>query len=909
MDAAEVGTSPSASEDDTDDSGDAGRGFRLDRFQVEAIASLDAGRSVLVAAPTGAGKTVVAEHAVAWGLANGTKVFYTTPIKALSNQKFRELTARHGSDSVGLLTGDNAINPDAPVVVMTTEVLRNMIYARSPLLATVSHVVLDEVHYLQDAYRGPTWEEVIVHLPRQVRLVCLSATVSNAGELVEWLTTVRGPTDLVTEHRRPVELVNLYAVEDRASGQVTTVPVLVDGRPNQRGARFDRTEGGPPGKRRSRRRYATPDRLEIVHLLDRAALLPAIVFIFSRAACDDAVRQVVHSGLRFTDADERAAIVEIAERHVEDLADEDLAVLGYDDWLASLQAGVAAHHAGMVPPFKEAVESCFAAGFIRVVYATETLALGVNMPARTVVLEKLTKFTGEHHEFLTPGQFTQITGRAGRRGLDDIGHAVVLWSPFVSFGEVAELAASRSFPLRSSFRPTYNMAANLVRSYRPERAHELLRLSFGQFQTDRRVVQLGTRVARRREEIDALEAEASCSRGDAEEYLDLLEAARRRAVRERRRDAEAVHAAMAGLRPGEVVRVRGEPAAVLSVSHRKGGAVHVRAVTGRRRVVRLVEADVDEPPTVLGTVTTPTPYAPRDTTFQRELARQVTARRWPTRGRPARRGGSKSEAASPTVLDGEETDPADHPVDDCPDRSEHLRALRRLRALRAEQAAAEERMSTQTDSLGRRFDAVLDLLEAWGYVAEWTLTSRGERLLRIFHECDLLVAEALEGGLFDGLTPAEVAGLASCVVYEHRSSAPAPDPWFPPGALAERWDQLESLAAVLQTEERRRGLELTRQPDPGFVAVAHAWAAGGHLDTVLEDEEITGGDFVRTTKVLLDVLRQLGDAAGDPATAAAARQAAEDVFRGVVAASSAVGAGVADDDEDPLDSNAGSSAP
>src|SRR4051812_19077381 len=269
--------------------------FALDPFQVRAIAALDAGESVLVAAPTGSGKTVVAEHAVAVALASGGKAFYTTPIKALSNQKYGDLVRAHGAETVGLLTGDNAINGDAPVVVMTTEVLRNMVYANSPALHGLQYVVLDEVHYIQDEYRGPVWEEVIVHLPRDVRLVCLSATVSNAEELADWISTVRGPTAAIIEERRPVELRHLYLAGDRGSERLHLLPTLVDGRPNPEASRLDASALRGPRRRQrgghvpAGRRLYTPRRVEVVDRLQEEGLLPAIYFIFSRPACDDAV--------------------------------------------------------------------------------------------------------------------------------------------------------------------------------------------------------------------------------------------------------------------------------------------------------------------------------------------------------------------------------------------------------------------------------------------------------------------------------------------------------------------------------------------------------------------------------------------------------------------------------------------
>ena len=392
-----------------------------------------------------------------------------------------------------MLTGDNSINGEAPVVVMTTEVLRNMIYAASPTLDGLRYVVLDEVHYLQDRYRGAVWEEVIVHLPLEIDLVCLSATVSNAEEFAAWIETVRGATTAIIEERRPIALRHRYLIGERGKDALTLLPTFVgegdELRPNPEVARLDRRTGhGPRGQARARGRLRPPGRVETVELLADEQLLPAIDFIFSRAGCDQAVDACRAAGVRLTTHDEAAQIRAIAEARTKVLADGDLDVLNYDSWMAGLEAGLAAHHAGMVPPMKEAVEEAFTAGLVKVVFATETLALGINMPARSVVIEKLTKFTGERHELLTPGEYTQLTGRAGRRGIDDVGYAIVCWSPWITFEQVASLASRRTDALRSSFRPTYNMAVNLVGRYSRERAHQLLNLSFAQFHVNRDVV-------------------------------------------------------------------------------------------------------------------------------------------------------------------------------------------------------------------------------------------------------------------------------------------------------------------------------------------------------------------------------------------------------------------------------------
>ena len=519
------------------------------------------------------------------------------------------------------------------------------------------------------------------------------------------------------------------------------------------------------------------------------------------------------------------------------------------------------------------------------VFATETLALGINMPARTVVIEKLTKFTGERHEFLSPGQYTQITGRAGRRGIDTEGYAVVLWSPFVGFAEVAGLAASRSFVLTSSFRPTYNMAANLVRRYPADEAHHLLNLSFAQFQADTAVVRLETRLARREKALADLRAEARCERGDIDEYRALIGDHRPVVPPSPRRD---VDEALARLRPGDVVLLEGGKSggrvAVLTVARRRGGAVRVRVITPQRRVLNLGSTDFRERPEIVGRLTLPLPFAPHDKGFQHEVSQGLQT--LDPQRRPRRRGagGTRGEAGG-SGPDGDGADAFTHPIDDCPDREAHLRAARQAERVGREVADLTRQVRGRTESLARRFDQVLQLLEAWEYLDGWSLTSRGQRLVRIFHESDLLVAETIEVGLFDGLDPASLAGLASCFTYEHRSSSPPADPWYPTGGVQHRVARIEQLAASLNVDEEASGLPLTRPPDPGFVALAHAWVAGEPLDEVLDDEELSGGDFVRNAKLLIDLLRQIGDAASDPDTATAARQAAELMFRGVVAAS------------------------
>lgn len=859
----------------------AGIAFPPDPFQIAAFDALDRDRSVLVAAPTGSGKTLVASYAVAMALAEGGKAFYTTPLKALSNQKYGELCAQVGADRVGLLTGDNSHRPDAPVVVMTTEVLRNMIYAASPALAGLRYVILDEVHYLQNPYRGAVWEEVIVHTPPEARLVCLSATVSNAEQVAAWLTTAREETTPVIEETRPVDLEHLYLVGDRGAERAHLLPTFVDGRPNPDAAAFDSPTLRPSHHPRSRSRLYRPRRPEVVERLADESMLPAIYFIFSRAACDDAVAGCMREGLRLTTGEERAEIRAIAEARTASLSDADLSALRYGEWLEGLTAGFAAHHAGLVPPFKEAVEACFNRALVKVVFATETLSLGINMPARSVVIDSLSKFTGERHQALTPGEYTQLTGRAGRRGIDDRGYAIVTWSPWASFADVAGLASTRSYELTSSFRPTYNMAVNLVRRYDRAMAHHLLSLSFGQYRTDAEVVAVQARLERTRELLAEARAAAHCERGDLASYLEL-ERNRRRAARAGLGPVSPraeVQAALTRLRPGELVTRKGVPLAVVSTARRRGGGVRVAAVGRRGRREVLAPDDFDSPPAVVGRIELPVPYNPSDPAFLAAVAsrlRGVAVTPAPDEGsgerrRPARRGHSVT-----------------HPVAGCPELRAHIRAAERVERLEREVDRLGEAARSRRGSLAAQLDRVLGLLERRGYVSEWRLEPRGERLSRIYHEQDLLIAECMEEGLLDGLDAPSLAAVVSVFTFEARGRQVVASK-LPVGSEASsRWVGVEKCWRALQSEEAGSRLPPTRAPDPGFMGQANAWAAGRSLSRVLEDGCLPGGDFVRNVKQLADLLGQVADIAPDLSTASTARSAANALLRGVVAASSLV---------------------
>jgi ATP-dependent RNA helicase HelY len=869
----------------------AGLPFPLDTFQRKAIEGVEGGSSVLVAAPTGSGKTVVAEFACWLALHRGAKCFYTTPLKALSNQKFGDLVAQHGARNVGLLTGDNSINGEASLVVMTTEVLRNMLYEGSSTLRGLRWVVLDEVHYLQDRYRGAVWEEVLIHLPPEVRVVCLSATVSNVEEFGDWLRTLRGETKVVVERDRPVELRSLVMAGEALE------PLLEDGRRTNpdlvriwaRGisaaARYGRFPSGRPGYRggnrapgRPRQRGGTdvytPTRVEVVEVLEREHMLPAIVFIFSRAGCDEAVDACVRAGLTLTSGVEHDRIREFAQMRAAALDPDDLRALRFGAFVEGLQRGIAAHHAGMLPVFKETVEELFALGWVKVVFATETLSLGINMPARTVVIERLSKFTGEKHELLTPTDYTQLTGRAGRRGIDEIGYGVTLFDPWVSLDKLTSLATVRAYKLTSSFRPSYNMAVNLVRNYDPETATHLLNSSFAQFATDRNVVRAERDLETRQREAEELRERARCELGDVLEYHRLRTEAER-ALRDER-GSERVQQALVLLVPGDVVWDGFGRAVILEQPRRTPkGATRVTAMTVDRKLRRLGPRDFAQPPVPVGKLTL-RGQSWRSSKMRGRLARDLE-RLDVERPRPA----AKHSDARKLVAAYES-----HPCHTCPDVASHLDLASKLADVEADLTKLRRAVRRRKGSIARTFEQVLGVLRSLGYLEEWSLTAKGELLTRVYNEADLLVVECLSRGWLAGLDPDELAAVASLFVYEARGrdepeSAPTPQ-------LARYERRVSDLFHSLREAERSQSVELLKEPDAGFMAQIYEWSSGRSLEDVLEDRETSAGDFVRSTKQVLDLLQQLRQVADDRALGEVLAEAVERVQRGVVAYSSVV---------------------
>lgn len=868
-----------------------------DPYQEEALEAVAYEQSVLVSAPTGAGKTVVGEGAAYLARRKGRRIFYTTPIKALSNQKFRDFQKMFGDVEVGLLTGDTSINPHAPIVVMTTEVLRNMIYAGNDL-SNLGVVVLDEVHYLSDRFRGPVWEEVLIQLPTDVQVVALSATLSNAKDFGGWMQSVRGTCEVIVSSNRPVplyqhmmvgpRLYDLYAAPTRAARSKNPSSFKLNPELLHSVSEIQEFEGTRPLRRgreivKNGRRPRPVSRKRVLEVLAQRKMLPAIVFIFSRAGCDEAAASASGYRLNLTTAFERAEIRAEAEATLASIPVADHGALGLHQWAYGLEEGVAAHHAGLLPQLKEAVERLFTRGLIKVVFATETLALGINMPAKTVVLESLEKWNGSEHLRLSPREYTQLTGRAGRRGIDIEGHAVVLERGVVTPEEVASLASGRSYPLNSAFHPNYNMAVNLLSRASLEDAKQILESSFAQYQADASIVKLAQKLRRANAELDKVKATLQCERGDALEYFDLREqvsglqkeASKLTKAARKMRSSRALER----LRLGDVVSYqrgrRSRFAVVVSAPSPGFDTPLARIVGDDGKPATLGPREADLGIEVITRIHVPNKGArrPKERSSLALQVREIAANaRYHSKKGPRDPRVDRLLDAARRLEDKVRT----HPVHNCPDREMHASVGHQYVRLLRERDQVAEQINSRTAYVVEDFERVCAVLRHLNFLNGDSVTNRGETLRRIFGERDLLITQAIANGAWRGLSPEELAAIVSTVVYEPRGDDATNDGAMrmPTGALQLAWDETNDAYFEIRSAELKQHREVTSAPSADLVDVIYRWARGASLTTVLDDTELSGGDFVRWVRQVLDMLNQFRHVDNEELrhTAAAARK-------------------------------------
>lgn len=880
--------------------------FELDPFQYEAIATFLDGDSVMVAAPTGTGKTVVAEFGVYESFRRGGRVMYTTPIKALSNQKYRDLRAIY-HDNVGLLTGDVSENNDAPIVVMTTEVLRNMLIQTPWELDAVDCIIFDEVHYIADQERGTTWEEAIILCPEHIQLICLSATVSNAQEIADWIGRTHRPIRLITHNERAVPL-SLYYFLDKK------LRLVLDDEGNQV-ADFPHTGGeirrqlSRNGLSREQRRQveqSEPPPWEIIQALSARGMLPAIYFLFSRRDCEEyAQRFAVMRPTFAEDEIKRERIEQVVNSYLDKMRIEDRELLQVRRIAELASQGIGFHHAGLLPILKQLVEVLFSQGLMQVVFATDTLALGVNMPARTVIIGRMTKWDGRRRRPLTPNEFQQMAGRAGRRGMDERGTIVVPYSPWMTFREVLDIAAGPLEPVRSSFAIRYNTVLNLWDPPQGSRVRHMLQQSLSQFQAARRVRDLEDLVIEAGREIEAAPHGCLIGLEAGDELLDDyrglnalrndLKNRERRLLREIRELREsyderpwpvpgrqALKRVFRDLPPGSLVHTRDFGWTLFLGRGGIGGvgvflgrdAIHLIAeyrqidyLAAAQSPVALPESIIDlhEPPAELSDVLREGEReAIWDEVARRDLPDLDAAIRKHEAEIQDRLGREHERRQAELAAIREQYDEAtrrrhDHPCHACLRRKEHQANLRRISLLERDQlklkADLTKELADEDERVHRLIRGIRDVLHRFGYLHRGYPTAKSDTLANVFDTNGLVICEAIDRGFLDRLPAPDLAEAFSWFAYDRDfrlgNTYSIPKPLV---LLRRRLDELER--EVINTE-RNNHLFISTGHNDGFYGAMRAWCLGASMSRILERIELSEGDLVLTFNKTLDLMRQV----------------------------------------------------
>jgi len=851
--------------------------FPLDDFQLEAIRAIEAGQSVIVSAPTGAGKTLVAEFAIHTALATGKRIAYTTPLKALSNQKFNDFTRVLGAETVGILTGDVKVNPHGRVLVMTTEILRNALYGSG--LEDLGYIVLDECHYMGDEGRGTVWEEIIVNAPQDVLLVGLSATVANVKEIADWISIVHRPIVPIFHPHRPVPL--SYAVADLA-GEVHEIAEVRAGRARLVG---DESRGPDARGRWYTRRVVDP--VVLIADLEARGWLPAIYFIFSRAGCERAMDDVLAEGRGLLTAAQRDDV----ERAINELVEESPTVAESalnQTVFQALRLGVGLHHAGILPSVKRLIELSFERGLCKVVFATETMSLGIHMPARSVVLQGVTKRTDRGFRALSHNELTQMAGRAGRRGIDPEGKCVIALDARDGVEDLLRVVDGSPEPIESQFKLGYGSAALLLATGAPPEAlRRRIESSFGQYQNLKRIREMEG-------EIRSLEAALAEVKRYAAPCGDFPRIGRYRRARQ---EAEARRQALGrGGRRGErgvaeaetgrlaLVRRKGGPglALILGTHSIRGHRVLIDALLPHGAVVRVKSGVVKR---IFWA--TPPLHVPRD------LDRTSQGRGRDGRGlrHLAVELGrlSVAELVERERQQGPETALSAIECHRCPWGAQPRceREWRELETLTERLGVRQRALEQVRSAYWHEFLRVVEVLEQFGAVRERRLEPRGRLIAGLRHDNELLVVECVFRGVFADLAAAEAAAVCSALIEESRSGDPAIARDFlkKRPRLRRKLDQLASLANTIHEAQRARHLRMPLAVHPGFMPAVYRWAGGEDDWGAIVEESFGGheGDLIRAMRRLIDLLRQLAEGPEvPPETARLLAQAARVIDRGIV---------------------------
>ena len=849
--------------------------FPLDEFQLQAIAALNQGHSVVVSAPTGSGKTLVGEYAIYRALAHGQKVFYTTPLKALSNQKLRDFREQFGDQNVGLMTGDLSVNREASIVVMTTEIFRNMLYAEADSsddpLADVEAVVLDECHYMNDTQRGTVWEESIIHCPPSVQLVALSATVANAGQLTDWIEKVHGPTTLVVSDYRPVPLQFSFCsakglhplLNEAGTGLHPNCKVWRAPKGNKRKGRPSRPPQPEP----------PPISFVVAQMAERD-MLPAIYFIFSRRGCDKAVRDLGSQCLVSKDEQARisARLKAYAQSNPEAVRDGI-----HPD---ALLRGIAAHHAGVLPAWKELIEELFQQGLVKVVFATETLAAGINMPARSTVIAALSKRTERGHRPLMGSEFLQMAGRAGRRGLDSRGYVVTVQSRFEGVREAGQLATSPADPLVSQFTPSYGMVLNLLQRHDLAKARDLVERSFGRYLAGLDLVEEEDMLTQLRLQLGQLQGVAGdIPWEDFEEYEKLRGRLReeRRLLRILQQQAEETLAneltlALQFASTGTLVslkspQLRGQvtPAVIIDKVDGPGQfplllcltndnlwvLLPCQAVVSIHAELSCLQVDGVEAPLLnragelrhgdqnSGGLALAVAHMARRhdmTTPQYDLAGEVLA-----------------QARAVRDLEDQQQQ---HPAHRWGDRKQLKKHRRRMEELEHDIEERQRLLHHRSNRHWETFLSLMEILQQFGCLDALDPTEIGRTVAALRGDNELWLGLALMSGHLDDLSPADLAAVFEAISTEVNR----PDLWSgfpPPPAAEEALQDLSGLRRELLRAQERQGVVVPAWWEPELMGLVDAWARGAEWTDLIANTSLDEGDVVRIMRRTVDLLAQV----------------------------------------------------
>lgn len=837
--------------------------FELDEFQQQAIAALNANRSVVVCAPTGSGKTLIGEYTIYCALSRGGRVFYTTPLKALSNQKLRDFREKFGAQQVGLLTGDISINRDAPILVMTTEIFRNMLYG-TPIgevgtsLVGVEAVVLDECHYMNDRQRGTVWEESIIYCPPDVQLVALSATVANSDQLTDWLNLVHGSTELIYSDFRPVPLQfyfgnpkGLFPLLDQSGTQIN--PRL---KPKQKGAK---PKGGRP---------ESPTITYVLEQLQQRDMLPAIYFIFSRRGCDKSVEEMGKLSL----VNEREAAE--LKVHIDEFLSRNPDA-GRAGQVEPLYRGVAAHHAGILPAWKGFVEELFQLGLVKVVFATETLAAGINMPARTTVISTLSKRTDRGHRLLTASEFLQMAGRAGRRGMDTTGYVVTLQTPFEGAKEAAYLATASADPLVSQFTPTYGMVLNLLQTHSLTEAKELVERSFAQYLAtlylrpqQQAITELTTELTKLDIQLAPVDVKAIATYEKLSERLReerrLLKTLQTQA--EETRASEMAHI-LQYVNPGTILYLKGKyvqvsspvPAVLVTKEKGRGQSPYLVCLSGDNRWYVATTADVVGLYGEIKTTALESLELPPELVLKPGQVRRGTK---DTEALASSIPSTVELTVAPEVLaqqqlvDALQAQLEDHPLRQWGNPSNLLKRHKRRLALQEEINERQAQFRENQAHHWQEFLNLIEILRAFGCLEDVKPTRLGQAAAAIRGDNELWLGLALMSGEFDQLDPQHLAAAACALVSE----TPRPDSWTnypPPEPVLEALATLRGTRRQLFQLQRRYHVALPVWLEYELIGIVEQWALGVPWTQLCANTSLDEGDMVRMLRRTVDILSQI----------------------------------------------------